>query len=166
MGLGLYLFFQKRTAFRRDFCLSCEQEVYSVRVRAFQVAQVLWIPLIPLGFWERWWCLRCAGAPHHRMRTSRTMKFVGSGVAAVVALACAMGGADFESALIAAMVAGLFFWWAYRGNPVPVLAERLEGQSPWADDKCIFCSVELIKGPVLRCPTCEVVRVEAPGGDR
>lgn len=98
------------------------------------------------------------------------MKFVGAATAAFIAVVAAVGKAlsvaDLEPALMAAAVAGLFLWWAYRGEPAPNQEDRLARLPPWPDAKCIFCSDELVQGPPWRCQRCAVVRIEAAGGDR
>ena len=61
---GTYNFAKKPVAYRADYCRSCEGERLTLGVRSFDAFHLFWIPVLPLGFWTRWYCGQCQAHPH------------------------------------------------------------------------------------------------------
>ena len=76
---GTYSFAKKPVAYRADYCRSCEGERMTFAIRSFDAFQVFWIPVLPLGFWTRWYCGQCQAHPHEAVGVSRWVRwFVGA----------------------------------------------------------------------------------------
>ena len=164
---GVYRFRPKRVAFRNDYCLSCRQARRSVQIRSFDAVNILWIPIIPLGFQKRWICTACGRRPDASVKTRRPL--IWAGMFVLVALSMISWGAPVDPAFVVGT-------WAVRvGGPLgaifvlvhllrtpkdPSRKERLKTISPAADTTCPFCGAHLlILGSQCSCPACGVVRL-------
>jgi hypothetical protein len=84
---GIYAWAVRRVAFRHDFCRGCAQPTLAVRMRAFRVLHLYWVPVLPLGFWRTWHCSRCGRSPDANLRTRRGFKVAGAVTLALLAAA-------------------------------------------------------------------------------
>src|SRR5258708_19818438 len=82
----MYSFGRRLVAFRNDFCLSCGVARIAYRHRTFDVIHVLFIPLLPLGFWKRWYCGICGRNPHAIGRSSRPFKIILAALLGILAV--------------------------------------------------------------------------------
>ena len=164
---GIYRFEPKRVAFRNDFCLSCSQPRRCVKIRTFDVLHIMWIPIVPLGFRNRWICSSCGKQPHVNRKTRRPFKWVGLFVLLLLSVAYWAIPVDPEIAAVA---------WALRiGAPVGAilvvmhllrtpkgisLKERVSAVEPAMDTVCPFCGKQLLSvSSRYSCPACGVFRV-------
>lgn len=61
---GTYHWKRRKTAYRNDACLRCKMFTISEQYRMFDVGHLFGIPLLPLGFRQRWYCADCRNEPH------------------------------------------------------------------------------------------------------
>lgn len=162
---GMYHFRAKRLAFRNDYCLSCDGPRRVVQTRTFDVWHFFWIPLLPLGFWKRWFCTVCGRQPHAPTKTRRSFKW--AGLVVLVVLSIMSWGApvtpDFRVGswifrLGAPIGAIILLFHLIQTPKEPSLKERLGTIQPANDTVCPFCGTQLILGPQCSCPACAVVR--------
>ena len=163
---GIYRFRPKRMAFRNDYCLSCGQARRSVQIRTFDAWHLFWIPLLPLGFYKRWFCTTCNRRPHVHPGTRRGFKWAGLAVLFIF-------GAAFWAMPLTPDI--LVFGWVFRiAAPLgflltlihllrapkdPSLKEKLASIPPASDTACPFCGAALLLlSSQCSCPTCGVVR--------
>jgi hypothetical protein len=130
----------------------------------FDMGHLFFIPILPMGFRNRWHCTICGSNPHERARTSKVLiGFLAVLVAVMVFLfwlpplipasepATVWG---FRFGTLAAL-AGLIYWLRI-SKPAPDLKEKLAGVQPLPNDKCIYCQGDLDRDAA--CPTCKVQR--------
>jgi hypothetical protein len=164
--VGRYFFKPKRLAFRNDFCLTCNQPRRSARIRTFDVAQIMFIPILPLGFWKRWLCSACGRDPHANTKTRRPFLWVGLVIAILLAALVWVMPIDpdivagtwvFRIAMpLCAVLAGERL---IRTGHDLTLKQQLALIPPAADVNCPFCSTALIfVSSQCVCPSCGVVR--------
>ena len=172
---GTYHWRARRIAFRNDFCRSCAGERLSVLIRTLDVLHVFWIPLIPLGFWNRWFCAHCGSRPHAVTRTRRGIKvagaiaFAGMGLLAwaVPVNEIAESREDvwiawlmrigFPLAAIAATVSSL-------KQPIePRFKEVLAGVKPVEGWTCPLCQGQMFNVPSWHCMDCRAEHRPLPG---
>jgi hypothetical protein len=83
---GIYHWRPRRTAFRNDYCRACKAQTVSVLIRTVDVLHLFWIPVLPLGVWSRWFCMRCKSRPHQNVATRRGFKIAGAACLALMTL--------------------------------------------------------------------------------
>jgi len=88
---GAHRFKRTRVAYRRDFCLTCEQERIIFWIRSFLVGHLYGIPNLPLWFRKERRCSSCSQDPATRTRTSANLVAVFAALIAVVALMMSIG---------------------------------------------------------------------------
>jgi len=163
---GIYRFWQKRVAFRNDYCLSCAQPRRSVQIRSFNVLHIFWIPLIPLGFWKPWYCTACGTDPHSG-GTRRSFKWLALPVLLFLAAAFWANPIDREIEIVqwafrigAPIGAILTLRYLLRTPDAPTLSMKLAIVSPAADTVCPFCGTTLMSlATECSCPACGVIRL-------
>lgn len=162
---GFYRLRPRRLAFRNDYCRSCEDETVSYKVRTFNILQINFIPVFPVGFGTRWICSRCDGPSHVRTRTSRVAMWL----AALIMLALTAGvwlgegrSKDEPVVLVTRIVMPvatlLVALSARRAAPLPKLSAELAAVQPSTATACPVCHVPLIEGENWSCPECGMVR--------
>jgi hypothetical protein len=164
---GVYRWWPKRLAFRNDYCLSCEQPRRSVQIRTFDVWHIYWIPILPVGFWKRWFCTTCGRQPHASRKTRRPFKWAGLFVllffsAISWAVPLTPDTATWIWILRIGSPAGAV-WLVFhlRKTPKdPSLKEKLATVPPTSDTVCPFCGSQLLMlASKCSCPVCGLVRV-------
>ena len=162
---GIYRFRQRPTAFRNDYCLSCEESRRSIQIRSFNVLHLFWIPLLPLGLWKRWLCTVCSENPHAPVKTRRP--FLWLGLAALLALTLVFWLAPMEPDevfLVWLVRIGLplgalvLLWHLLRTPKDPSLREKLAMVEAATDTVCPFCGSQLLVGTHCSCPICGALR--------
>ena len=159
---GSYHWFPKRTAFRRDYCRSCETETTSLRIRTLDVFHVFWIPLIPWGMWSRWVCAACGRRPHVNTRTRKGYKIAGLVALALMCLAFWVPGLESEMELpvlwafrlglpLATVALGVSL---KRHGPEPSFKRRLAEVVPHTSPTCPLCNGVLVTASPSFCNTC------------
>jgi hypothetical protein len=162
LKVGMYSFGSKRVAFRNDYCLRCRAAQLAVQIRSFYAIHVYWVPLLPVGFFKVWRCVKCDTNPHATVHTRRVFK---AGLVLIVALGALpfwflpAEGSDWgmvwaiRGASVVALAASL--WWATTGHQAdPSLRDALAGVRPYDARTCPFCSGYLYDQPYLHCPAC------------
>lgn len=162
---GVYHFRSQRLAFRNDYCLFCKEPRRAVQTRTFDVWHFFWIPLLPLGFWKRWFCTVCGRQPHVATGTRRSFKWAGLVVLVVFSIMfwAAPVMPDFRlgswlfriGAPLGAIILLLHLIYTPKETP---LKERLGTVHAATDTLCPFCGTQLIVGPLCSCPVCGIVR--------
>lgn len=161
---GIYRFSQRIVGCRNDFCNACKTEVLTERWRAFNVGHLFWIPLLPLGWHERWCCTKCGRDPRARYTTGRGYYI--AGIIAFALIATLMWfmppvGEDagtiwgmrlLFSAAALAMVYGLQ---KSRGSDL-LHQEKRRAVTPLSQDHCPYCNGLLVQRPEAECPICHV----------
>ena len=163
---GAYHWRPKRVAFRSDYCLSCAAPRRAVRIRTFDVGHIFWIPILPVGFWQRWLCGVCGKNPHQNLKTRPQFKW--AGLIVLLVLSGIFWASPPESPR------DMAFWWGMRIVPLaaalalfihirrspvePTLKERLASIPPATDSNCPFCATTLMIGAHSYCPACGVER--------
>jgi hypothetical protein len=164
---GIYRWWPKRLAFRNDYCLRCGGPRRSVQIRTFDVWHIFWIPILPLGFWKRWFCTTCGRQPHASRKTRRPFKWAG--------LFVLLFFAAVSWAVPLTPDVAVWMWVVRLGSPVaaaallihllktkkdPSMKERLEGIPRATDTVCPFCGSQLLTlASSCSCPVCGVARV-------
>ena len=74
---GTYSMAARRTAYRRDYCLSCDGPQLATQWRSFVVGHFGFIPLLPLGFRRDWRCNRCGRDPAFRANPGGQILLIG-----------------------------------------------------------------------------------------
>ena len=162
---GTYHWRARRIAFRNDFCRTCAQERLALLVRTFDVFHVFWVPVLPLGFWSRWFCTQCGSPPHVSTKTRRGFKVAGAVVCAFAALSTwavpiAEVGEDawivWLMRIAMPLLTVVAVRWAFKHPVEPRFLEMLAAVKPFQGWSCPLCS-----GPLLpdghadgRCTQC------------
>ncbi len=163
---------RKASAFRSDHCRHDEAVVVAKRVRSWIWITVLWIPVLPVGFRNRWLCDDC-GEP--TAATPRTR--LGVKIAIAVFLAVAFLGSFareperrpmrkdvaleqddtplwFLRSVTGAMAIAAAVW-SLRHRPIPTRAKLLEGFEPVAFESCPLCGGQIEgTGHMRYCAAC------------
>lgn len=169
---GRYFWRRRRLAFRNDYCLTCRAPRMAFLHRTFDVFHVFWIPVLPLGFWNRWRCGVCGEDPHARVGTRVAFRWLGVALLAFfaavtwapnvardipdplarLALRLGMGAA----VLVAA-------WFAARTPPPEDLRDKLRAIQANRDGTCPICRTALtVTSPWYRCGNCGLERQALP----
>ena len=165
---GIYRFAQKRLAFRNDFCLRCEGMRLAVKVRSLNVVHLYWVPVLPLGWWKKWFCSVCGRDPHQRVRTKRFYKVLLVIVLALAALPVWFAPLTpdrpawvWPVRMVMLLAISAAIWWATYGHRSgPSLREQLSTVLPYRDRCCPFCGGQLFDNPRWHCPACGLERLE------
>lgn len=163
---GVYRWKPKRLAFRNDYCLKCDAQRRAILLRTFNVVHIYWIPVLPLGFWRKWFCTVCGRDPHANVKTRRGFKWVGLFILMLFSVAFWALPADSELGIGlwvfrigAPLGAALMFVHLLRAKKEPSLASRLAAIPPALDTVCPFCASQLlILASGVSCPGCGVLR--------
>jgi hypothetical protein len=162
--MGVYRFRPRVVAFRNDFCLSCASQRRAIQVRTFNVASIHGVPLIPVGFWNRWQCVVCSQSPGYNPRSRRKFAITLALLAAF--FAAIFWGLDIEPQqaelwmlirFISPLAAIGAIIWAIAAERTPSTAERLANVPAATDTACPFCQASLSPGD-WRCVNCGVRR--------
>jgi len=171
MIVGYYRWGQRRTAFRNDYCMSCEQPVRADRIRAFVVLHLQLIPFVPLGVWKHWQCSSC-GRPPSCPPTARTsILSLGAVVFGLFGLLSLWVGLTVDQVETAAMLAigtgfcvasaGLFLW-CHQRNFAPSYTERFADVAASDETTCPGCGADLQMSPIdetMECTDCGIQRL-------
>lgn len=161
----------RRRAFRQNYCRHCEAPRIAVEVRTLDVFHLFWIPILPLGFWRRWFCSVCGRPPHRPPRTRRGFKWAG-----VVLLAMALATfwlAPLEEwdpelewqvlwlgRVATAVALPWLLWNVMRAPRDTSYRKAVRSLEPIRSTSCPFCSRSLVLGGTWTCTSCGLRRVE------
>lgn len=167
---GTYHFRAKRVAFRSDFCIPCNSRRTSICVRTLDVIHVFWVPVLPIGFFRRWYCTTCGQRPELARTARRSIKVLAAVVVAILALffwLAPIRNSDDRTEVIAiwslrigsaiGLVAAVR--WIAVGSDDVVRREHLAQLQPSDALACPVCLVNLLPGSPWRCPNCGMVRL-------
>jgi hypothetical protein len=162
---GMYRFRQRPTAFRNDYCLSCDDARRSIQIRSFNVIHVFWVPLLPLGVWKRWVCTVCSNNPHAATKTRRPFLWIGLAALLALTLVFWMEPAEPDEVLLFWFVrialplgALLLLLYLLRTPKDPSLSDKLATVEAATDTACPFCGSQLLIGTQTSCPSCSALR--------
>ena len=163
---GTYRFKRHVVGCRNDFCNVCEHETLTEQWCSFKVGHLSGIPLLPLGWEERWLCARCGQDPRARYVTSRGYYIAGMiafGLITIMGWWMQPIGKDTEfvwSLRVAGIVATLGFVYGFtknRNNVNPLLyTRRRRAVTPLSAVYCHYCGGELKYTPEAICPRCRI----------
>ena len=165
---GLYRFRPKRVEFRNDYCVRCKMPRRAVRIRTFNAWHIFWIPLLPLGFWKRWYCTACRKPPHEFPGTRRAFKWIGLFLLLIFTALFWLMPSDPEFPawvmwllrFVTPIGAVLTVLHLMKSPKDPRLQDELAKVPPAADTTCPFCGTQLLMlASQTSCPNCHVVRV-------
>ena len=165
---GIYYWRRRIVAFRNDYCLACEAPRRTVQMRAFHVWHVFWIPLLPLGFWNRWVCATCFRFPHRNVKTRFGFKLAGLFILLLLGTIFwampvdpddrAMWWTIRIGAPIALLISVLYMTMKPEGLP---LKDKLRLIAPATDTVCPICGAQMLTiSSQVRCPNCGAVRTQ------
>lgn len=159
---GVYRWSPRKIAFRRDYCRRCESVTLAVLLRTFDVFHLFWVPLLPLGVWSRWLCVRCGDNPHAAARTRLGFKVVLVALLVLFNLAVWLtpgATSDVElwlSRAVTFLLLLLAIWWVARHRREPALESRLAAVMPYDRWECPLCGGQLLQiPPLIQCPSCK-----------
>ena len=171
MAIGCYRWRQRRTAFRNDYCMSCQRQVRADCIRAFVVVYVKFIPLLPLGFWKRWQCSVCERPPSCPPTARTSILYLGAVVFGLFGLLMWWVGLTVDHVETAAMLGigtgfcaasvGLLLW-CHQRNFAPSYAERFADVTASDEISCPGCGAELQMSPIddtMECADCGIQRL-------
>ncbi len=168
MKIGRYRWFPKPVAFRNDFCLRCNAATLSRAIRTVDFIHVYWIPLIPIGFWRRWFCVECNHAPSSPVRTRKVFKWIGVFLLASMAATFWFWPLEEDPEASLAMVwtyrvvplvlIPLVIWSIFRTPPDTSYRRERKAVEPHTDPTCPFCGHALRLRKNWRCDTCNIER--------
>lgn len=161
---GIYRFRQRIVGCRNDFCNACKKEALTERWRSFNMGHLFWVPLLPLGWHERWLCTCCGRNPRARYVTGRGYYIAGLiAFALIAALGWCMPPVGEDAGTVWGMrllftLATLGMIYALRkGRHVdPLHTEERRAVTPLSHDCCHYCDGPLQQVPETMCPTCRV----------
>ena len=164
---GTYHFRPKRIAFRNDYCLPCARPRRAVQIRTFDAEHIFWIPLVPIGFRNRWYCTVCERQTDVSGRTRRG--FIWAGLLILVMFCAAGWAAPMEAGsevpiwllrIGAPIGAALVLVHLFRTRGEPSRKEQLANIPPATDMVCPFCGVDMMMvSSKCSCPKCGVARL-------
>lgn len=160
---GTYKFARKPVAYRADYCRSCASERMTFAMRSFDAFHVFWIPVLPLGFWTRWYCGECQAHPHETVGIHRWVRWTVAAFFLVLALvfwaaALTNQSPDGTDTWIGATVTTILFLltlaWAKKGKVENYKAARSQVQS-FDGKACPLCGGHVIKAlEAEQCQQC------------
>jgi hypothetical protein len=138
----------------------------SFQNRTFDVFNIYWIPILPLGFRKRWHCVVCGYQPHVNVKTRRPFKWMGLAVLVVLAVMSWLAPVEHDMAIFtwvcrvgAPLGAILLTWYLLRARKDASLKSMLALVRPTDDTVCPFCGAQLlVVSSRCLCPSCGVVR--------
>ncbi len=161
---GLYRFARCVVGCRNDFCNACEQDALAELWRSFNVGHFFWIPLLPLGWHERWLCSRCGSNPRARYTTGRGYYIAGLIVFGLIAVMSWFMPSDSADAgptwgirvVFALATAGMVYALRKKRHDDPLHTERRRAVTPLSRERCRYCNAVLPQdsGPMVTCPIC------------
>ena len=170
---GRYRWFPKNVAFRNDYCLHCDEPVLAVRERTFDVLHLFWLPLIPIGFWRKWFCSQCSRPPSLPPRTRKPFKWAGLVLLAMAAWTFWLApletwdpdlDTDFLWTMRVLIGVGLplLLWNVLRAPKDVSYREMQRTVAPYRGLDCPLCGRRLSLGAVRYCQHCGLERAESP----
>src|SRR5207249_5277176 len=136
---GIYSWGKKVVAYRKDYCLRCEAPRITLQIRSFKALHILFVPLLPLGFWKEWHCTACGANPHEAIGTRASFLWASVVVLLIISLAALVASQDpaendVATARVAAVggtiAAALLARYILRKKPTPKLASLLAQVTP------------------------------------
>ena len=170
---GIYRWRPKPIAFRNDYCIRCAAERVAIQIRTIDVWHMFFVPLLPLGAYKRWQCVKCGYPPSLPRATGvrRPIKiFV---LLATLAIAATVWLTPSETTsrgdLLGQWIARFIFLippvlvvrWLKRESVDIERRERLKSIPPSDATICPLCQVPLLLMEPARCHKCGVVRLRA-----
>ena len=163
---GIYHFRPSRLAFRNDYCLYCKCERRAEQLRTFLVGHILGVPILPLGFHARWYCVECRRDPHESPTAKPQLKW------AAILFLLMFAAVAWVEPVTQDFVAGT--WIMRVGCPLGILLlvytmvrkrkdasldQLLAQVHPASDTDCPFCEIPLLVGSTTSCPECGALRL-------
>ena len=171
---GVYRWQPVNVAFRHDYCRRCALGTLSVLVRTFNVLHLFWVPVLPLGWWKSWFCVRCGYKPHAVARTRRGFKIAAAVVLGLFTIAAWLtpkgSGSTLEILIISGVMLPLFALavrWAIVHKPEPDFRANLALMPPYEAWDCPLCGAELVRlSSTAYCSSCKAEHrpLEPAGG--
>lgn len=163
---GIYRFCRRRIGCRRDYCNACEQEHLAEQWQSFNVLHLYWVPVLPLGLWDRWECAQCHRDPRGRYHTASWVMYLALALCGLLLLCSFLANvqglnAKDQLSLWAGrgIVLGIFLiilWSMRRRRPGLSPEERRRQVVPLPADHCVYCEGPLKTGPRPYCPRCRI----------
>jgi hypothetical protein len=162
---GVYHFRPRMVAFRDDFCITCQSAGPAIQTKTIDVLHIYGIPILPLGVYGRWHCLRCGRSPDVAGTARQSIKILAAVTAALLAIPFWLTPIDPENAAILwSLRLGCVFaaigtlWWIAAGSDDVERRRRLAELPPNYTPECPLCNVVMLPGERWHCPRCGIVR--------
>jgi len=164
--VGIYRLHPKRTAFRNDYCLTCNDRRLAFEFQTQDAFHIYGIPVLPLGSRKRWHCASCGQVTSWQNKSRPIFLFLGMLIMVGMTIAgwTMAPPPNREDAMF------LFRYFAPIGG-IAMLVQMIRNWNdrthelkfaevePARDESCPLCRTELlIDDDVRHCPKCEIVR--------
>lgn len=158
---GIYHFGSKRTACRNDYCTVCLAPTFAEGRRSLVVLHFVFVPLIPLGLYTRWFCTAC-GKETDAKRPNRKgilisgivfgalMTFVGATMLVVEHKPEGWVGVAMGVVLMIALAVAL------KSQNYDFYLTAKRAVVPLRGDVCPYCHEPVLTGITPRCHACNV----------
>ena len=158
---GTYHIGHKLTACRNDYCTNCQRATFTEGYRTFSVFHYWYIPLLPLGFHRRWFCIMCGKDPEEKRPDNPAILTAGMGAGLMftfIGIMVALDGKFSESWPIivmgVVMFTVLFFAKRQRSQKLYLAGKRTV--PPLSADSCPYCQQALTPSTKPTCHACKV----------
>lgn len=153
----------KRVGYASDFCESCKRPAIIEKLKWYSWFHIFWIPLIPLGHKNGWFCVLCRENADGKPKTPRSSKIIGAVFFGLIAYGLyALGAAEGFSgdlllilAFFGVITTALIVWAIFPGSRHS--KEKQAALIPPVDtNNCAFCGEDLVQEPSIRCESCDL----------
>ena|ERR1041385_264574 len=160
---GVYRFNPKIVGFRSDFCLSCDVPRLAYRIRTLAVLHFFFIPLLPLGYWKRWQCVRCGQHPHAQPNLRKVWQWAIVAILTFVVVGAWLIPTEGElsvwfSRLAIPPLLIFLLRYAWKSKSDVRLKDKLQNVLP-DQAGCPICGHSLVLKDGWRCPGCGIKRL-------
>lgn len=158
---GTYHIGKKLVACRNDYCTNCQRATFTEGYRSFRIFHYWYIPLLPLGFHVRWFCIVCGKDPEKKRPDKPGILIAGMLAGALLMFIGVMVAIEKKSleswpALVigAVMIAALGFALKHRSQTA--YADGKKSVPPLSGDRCPYCEKALTPNTKPVCHECNV----------
>jgi hypothetical protein len=159
---GIYKFQPRTVAYRNDFCLTCAAPRSAYCIRAFYFVHLIYIPILPLGYWRAWHCFKCNRDPHVYPGSTSLKPLFLPALLLFAAVAWFVPDPDSYTwagrlLLTLALLGSL---WYVRLEQTPAgVRDVLKQIQPASEVECAVCGGPLVVADTRRCAECDAERM-------
>jgi hypothetical protein len=163
---GSYQFGLKKISVRNDFCNCCQRECIAEEWKSFKCGHLFFIPILPLGPWQRWKCSHCGEDPRARYKTSKIFRILLLLILPYLTYSLWIDAKgqfrlphDAMPYWMSAIFGVVWFYYLYTTffkAAGPTDNERRAAVAPLRIEHCIYCYGPLTLHPHPECPSCRI----------